>query len=94
MTGTSIYEGRRVLEDIIYRGKRRIIVIVNVTHTCGHTRGFSVNAKNAATQEAEAKQRPCRFCIYDQGDDNFGYGLNIEAEDCSEWGYAQFGQPR
>jgi hypothetical protein len=28
--------------------------------------------------------------IYDMGDDNFGYGLNLQAADCSEWGYAPF----
>jgi hypothetical protein len=28
--------------------------------------------------------------IYDKEDENFGYGLNLQAEDCSEWGYAPF----
>ena len=30
--------------------------------------------------------------LYDKADDDFGYGLNLEAEDCSEWGYAPFGE--
>ena len=28
--------------------------------------------------------------LYDRGDDNFGYAVNLQAEDCSEWGYAPF----
>lgn len=28
--------------------------------------------------------------IYDKGDETFGYGLNLQAENCSEWGYAPF----
>jgi hypothetical protein len=30
--------------------------------------------------------------LYDKADDNFGYAVNLEAEDCSEWGYAPFGE--
>ena len=30
--------------------------------------------------------------LYDKGDDNFGYAVNLEAPDCSEWGYAPFGR--
>src|SRR5215211_7132795 len=26
--------------------------------------------------------------LYDRGDDHFGYAVNLQAEDCSEWGYA------
>lgn len=28
--------------------------------------------------------------VYDKSDGNFGYGLNITDDDCSEWGYAPF----
>ena len=28
--------------------------------------------------------------IYDKADENFGYAVNIEAPDLSEWGYAPF----
>ena len=28
--------------------------------------------------------------IYDKKDDNFGYAVNLEARDLSEWGYAPF----
>lgn len=28
--------------------------------------------------------------IYDKKDDNFGYAVNLEAQDLSEWGYAPF----
>lgn len=28
--------------------------------------------------------------FYDPADDNFGYALNLDAPDCSEWGYAPF----
>ena len=28
--------------------------------------------------------------LYDKGDDNFGYAVNLEAPDCDEWGYAPF----
>ena len=28
--------------------------------------------------------------LYDLGDDNFGYAVNLQAADCSEWGYAPF----
>jgi hypothetical protein len=28
--------------------------------------------------------------FYDKADDNFGYGLNLQDEWCSEWGYAPF----
>ncbi len=30
--------------------------------------------------------------LYDRGDDNFGYAVNLQAADCSEWGYAPFGR--
>ena len=29
--------------------------------------------------------------LYDKADDNFGFAVNVEAPDCSEWGYAPFG---
>ncbi len=25
--------------------------------------------------------------LYDQGDDNFGYAVNLAAPECSDWGY-------
>jgi hypothetical protein len=28
--------------------------------------------------------------LYDRGDDNFGYAVNLGDEQCSEWGYAPF----
>jgi hypothetical protein len=28
--------------------------------------------------------------LYDKGDENFGYALNLDAPQCSEWGYAPF----
>ena len=28
--------------------------------------------------------------LYDRGDDNFGYAVNLQDERCSEWGYAPF----
>ena len=28
--------------------------------------------------------------LYDRGDDNFGYAVNLQREDFSEWGYAPF----
>ncbi len=28
--------------------------------------------------------------LYDRGDDNFGYAVNLHDESCSEWGYAPF----
>ena len=28
--------------------------------------------------------------LYDRGDDNFGYAVNLHDEGCSEWGYAPF----
>ena len=28
--------------------------------------------------------------LYDRGDDNFGYAVNLQVEDFSEWGYAPF----
>jgi len=28
--------------------------------------------------------------LYDKADGNFGYAVNVEAPDCSEWGYAPF----
>ena len=28
--------------------------------------------------------------LYDQGDDNFGYAVNLHDAQCSEWGYAPF----
>ena len=28
--------------------------------------------------------------LYDRGDDNFGYAVNLQYEDFSEWGYAPF----
>ena len=28
--------------------------------------------------------------LYDRDDDNFGYAANLQAEHCSEWGYAPF----
>ena len=28
--------------------------------------------------------------LYDRGDDNFGYAVNLAREDFSEWGYAPF----
>ena len=28
--------------------------------------------------------------VYDRGDDNFGYAVNLQDEQCSEWGYAPF----
>ena len=28
--------------------------------------------------------------LYDKGDHNYGYGLNLQTEWCSEWGYAPF----
>ena len=30
--------------------------------------------------------------LYDQGDDNFGYAVNLQRDDFSEWGYAPFGR--
>lgn len=30
--------------------------------------------------------------VYDKGDDNFGYAVNLQDEHCSEWGYAPFGR--
>lgn len=29
--------------------------------------------------------------LYDAEDDYFGYAVNLQAPDCSEWGYAPFG---
>lgn len=28
--------------------------------------------------------------LYDANDDNFGYAVNLQAPDCSEWGYSPF----
>ena len=28
--------------------------------------------------------------LYDRGDDNFGYAVNLQVPDFSEWGYAPF----
>ncbi len=28
--------------------------------------------------------------LYDRGDDSFGYAVNLQAPQCSEWGYAPF----
>jgi len=28
--------------------------------------------------------------LYDKGDDNFGYAINLDSPQCSEWGYAPF----
>jgi hypothetical protein len=28
--------------------------------------------------------------LYDKGDDNFGYAVNLACDWCSEWGYAPF----
>ncbi len=28
--------------------------------------------------------------LYDKADDNFGYAVNMDAPQCSEWGYAPF----
>jgi hypothetical protein len=30
--------------------------------------------------------------LYDKGDENFGYATNLQAPQCSEWGYAPFPQ--
>ena len=30
--------------------------------------------------------------VYDKGDDNFGYAVNLQDEHGSEWGYAPFGR--
>jgi len=30
--------------------------------------------------------------IYDKSDENFGYHVNIDSPQCSEWGYAYFGE--
>ena len=30
--------------------------------------------------------------LYDRGDDQFGYAVNLQHEDLSEWGYAPFGR--
>jgi hypothetical protein len=29
--------------------------------------------------------------LYDRDDDGFGYALNVDYPDCSEWGYSPFG---
>lgn len=30
--------------------------------------------------------------LYDRDDNNFGYAINLDAPDCSEWGYSPFGE--
>ena len=54
-----------------------------------HFNEFVVRAKDLRIGWAEFPDFEVIY-IYDKGDDNYGYALNLSDITCSEWGYAPF----
>ncbi len=51
---------------------------------------FVTNARDLRTGWGEFPDGMEVIYLYDRGDDNFGYAVNLQVEDFSEWGYAPF----
>ena len=51
---------------------------------------FVARAKDLRTGWGEFPDGMEVIYLYDRGDDNFGYAVNLQDEHCSEWGYAPF----
>ena len=51
---------------------------------------FVAKAKDLRTGWGEFPDGMEVIYLYDRGDDNFGYAVNLQSEDFSEWGYAPF----
>ena len=56
--------GRRVVEDMLFRGKRRVIVEVKVNHSCGHIGAYIVNDRDAVKTEKYQATLPCTYCFF------------------------------
>lgn len=54
-----------------------------------HFKGFLANAKDLRIGWAEFPDFEVIY-LYDKGDDNFGYAINLSDITCSEWGYSPF----
>jgi hypothetical protein len=54
-----------------------------------HFKRFLANAKDLRIGWASFPDFEVIY-IYDKGDENFGYAVNLQDDLCSEWGYAPF----
>ncbi len=53
---------------------------------------FVANAKDLRTGWGQFPDGMEVIYLYDRGDDNFGYAVNLQCAEFSEWGYAPFGR--
>jgi hypothetical protein len=72
----------------VYKGDA-LVTVQAVRLGIDHFKEFLVKAKDIRMGWAEFPDFEVIY-IYDKGDSNFGYALNLSDITCSEWGYAPF----
>jgi hypothetical protein len=82
--------------DVIMDGDRIIVLqdgkIISARKIDGFAK-FTQNAKELKIGWGQFEHDGDEVIyIYDKADDGFGYALNLDDHQCSEWGYAPFAQ--
>jgi hypothetical protein len=82
---TLYIEGQEVW---VYEGDK-MVTVQAVRLGIDHFKEFLAKAKDLKIGWAEFPDFEVIY-IYDKGDGNFGYAINLDDITCSEWGYAPF----